>query len=229
MSDQRRAIPDERGELRGVPIPADLADLVADQFCDRLPVMREYASLLANEGIEWGLIGPRETDRLWDRHIVNSVSVSPLIPRGLFVADCGSGAGLPGLVLAIARPDLYIDLVEPMSRRCDFLNLCVSRLDLSSTVNVVRCRVEEYRPTPDVVTCRALANMSSLIEMTSNLVPPATLLAIKGARAGSELEAAGSMLNSRNLDADIIHARVEVPGHSTPFTLGTVVRVQATK
>ena len=208
-----------------VPIPSELSEVVASQFGDRLPLIQEYVSLLENEGIEWGLIGPRETDRLWERHIVNSLCVSSLIAKGLFVTDCGSGAGLPGIVLAIARPDLYIDLVEPMSRRCDFLSMCVSELGLSSTVNVVRSRVEDYRMTPDILTCRALSGLSTLIAMTSHLVPPSTLLAIKGARAETELMAAKSLLISRHLQADIIRPEVKLSSTSNPILLGTVVRV----
>jgi len=207
----------------GVGVPEDLKSIVTDQLGERLPLAQEYVELLAKEGIEWGLIGPRETDRLWDRHIVNSLAVSSLIHKGLFVADLGSGAGLPGLVLAIARPDLYIDLVEPMSRRCDFLNLCVSRLELEETVNVVRCRVEDYQPNPDILTCRALANLSSLVDMTSRFIPPATLLAIKGDRAGIEVQTAKSLLSSHRLKANIIQPQ------SVGYTLGTVVRVESTR
>jgi len=207
----------------GVGVPEDLKSIVADQFGVRLPLALQFVELLTNEGIEWGLIGPREADRLWDRHIVNSLAVSSLIHKGLFVADLGSGAGLPGLVLAIARPDLYIDLVEPMSRRCDFLNLCVSRLELEETVNVVRCRVEDYQPTPDILTCRALANLSSLVDMTSRFIPPAMLLAIKGERAGMEVQAAKSLLSSHRLTANIIQPQ------SMGSTLGTVVRVEGAR
>jgi len=202
-------------------IPSELDEFLVNQFGDRLPLIQEYVSLLANEGIEWGMIGPREVDRIWERHIVNSLCVSSLIRKGLFVTDCGSGAGLPGIVLAIARPDLYIDLVEPMSRRCKFLAECVSRLELESTVNVVRSRVEDYQPTPDILTCRALANLSSLIEMTSRFIPPATLLAIKGDRAGIEVQAAQSVLESHHLEAGIVQSQDKA------ITLGTVVRVES--
>jgi len=207
-----------------VPIPSDLSEVVATQFGDSVPLICEYVNLLANEGIEWGLIGPRETDRLWERHIVNSICVSPLIRKCLFVADAGSGAGLPGIVLAMARPDLYVDLVEPMSRRCDFLEMCVSRLGLESTVNVVRSRVEDYRMAPDIVTCRALAGMSTLIAMTSHLVPPSTLLAIKGAKAEVEIEGARNLIKEQHLKADIIRPKSRTT-NSASLILGTVVRV----
>jgi len=225
-----------------IPVPEDLAGLVTELFGHRLPLVRDYVRLLANEGIEWGLIGPRETDRLWERHIVNSLCVSPLIAKGLFVADCGSGAGLPGIVLAIARPDLYVDLVEPMARRCDFLNLVVSRLDLSSTVNVIRARVEDYQPIPDVVTCRALANLSTLIPMTSALIPPATLLAIKGDRATIEIENAQELLDDYQLQAEILQpsastsstsevsmALPSAPSVSAELPLGTIIKVTSVK
>ena len=208
-----------------VPIPSELREVVETQFRDRLPLICEYVDLLANQGIEWGLIGPRETERLWERHIVNSLCVSPLIPNGLMVADCGSGAGLPGIVLAIARTDLYIDLVEPMSRRCDFLEMCVSQLGLASTVNVVQSRVEDYRMAPDIVTCRALAGMSTLIAMTSHLIPPSTLLAIKGAKAEIEIEGAKNLIKSRHLRAELVQPELRTSKESDPVILGTVVRV----
>jgi len=209
-------------EIVGVSaVPPEFSRVAADMFGNRLPLAQQYASLLANEGIEWGLIGPREYDRIWERHIMNSLCVSALIPKGLFVADLGSGAGLPGIVLAIAREDLYVDLVEPMGRRCDFLSMCVAKLGLSETVNVVRTRVEDYQVTPDVLTCRALANMSSLVELTSRFIPPGTLLAIKGEKAPAEVESASTILRTRGLQAEIIRPTMD------NIQLGTVVRVSS--
>lgn len=181
-----------------LPLPVELEELVQDQFGDRLPLARTYADLLAEEGTLWGLIGPREADRIWERHIVNSLCVSSLIPDGALVADIGSGAGLPGIVLGIARPDLHLELVEPMRRRVDFLNLCVERLGLSPGVRVVRARADEYADMvlgrqnrgssvpkakkdaaargagrggrPDVVTCRAVASVSGLVTMLSPIL-----------------------------------------------------------
>jgi 16S rRNA (guanine527-N7)-methyltransferase len=157
----------------------------------------------------------------------------PLIGADAMVADIGSGAGLPGIPLAIARPDLRIDLVEPMQRRVDFLSMCVERLDLGSHVRVVRGRVEEYEGHPQVVTCRAVASVARLVELVSgdaspvrgagqgahSLVPPAELLAIKGERAGEEVRAAKRDLQRRRLVAEV--TRPEIDGK----VVGTVVRV----
>jgi 16S rRNA (guanine527-N7)-methyltransferase len=217
-------------------VPQEWAEVVQLGFGDRVHLGEQYAGILADEGIEWGLIGPREADRLWDRHIVNSLCVMPLIDVGATVADIGSGAGLPGIPLAIARPDLRIDLVEPMQRRVDFLSMCVGRLGLEAQVRVVRARVEEYEGHPQVVTCRAVASVARLVELTSGdaaplrsghladtqpLVPPAELLAIKGERAEEEIRAAKRCLQRRGLTADV--SRPEIAGR----LLGTVVRVRA--
>jgi len=202
-----------------VPVPADLTGVCSTVFGERLPLARRYAELLAGEGIEWGLIGPRETERIWERHILNSVCVSPLIDDGLRVADIGSGAGLPGIPLAIARPDLSVCLVEPMERRVDFLNLCVSELGLGDTVSVVRSRVEEYHGVVDVVVCRAVSSVTSLVGMTAGLVGPAVLLAIKGDRAPVEISDAAGELRRRRLTASV--ERVAVDG----MVVGTVVRI----
>ncbi|MCL2471815.1 MAG: 16S rRNA (guanine(527)-N(7))-methyltransferase RsmG [Propionibacteriaceae bacterium] len=202
-----------------VPIPEHLRPLCDEVFGDRLPLAMAYAGLLAREGIEWGLIGPRERDRMWDRHILNSMCVSGLIPRGCQVADVGSGAGLPGIPLAIARPDLRIELVEPMRRRVDFLTMCVERLGLEATVSVVRASAQEYVGTASIVTCRALAPVRELIVMMDHVVKHAPVLAIKGQRAELEIAAAGDQLIESQLFATVL--RPEVGGE----VLGTVVRL----
>ena len=99
--------------------------LLSEYFSERGAQTERYAELLATWGIERGLIGPREADRIWERHIANCIPVSTLIPEGVTVADIGSGAGLPGLVIALARPDLRVTLIEPLQRRVDFLNDCL--------------------------------------------------------------------------------------------------------
>ncbi|MEO3746273.1 16S rRNA (guanine(527)-N(7))-methyltransferase RsmG [Plantactinospora sp. B5E13] len=126
-----------------VPLPAELAESARTLFGDRLPLAQAYADLLAGPGVVRGLIGPRETPRIWDRHLLNCAAVAELIPPDRSVVDVGSGAGLPGLVLAIARPDLSITLVEPLARRAGFLAEVVNLLDLGGTVTVLRARAEE--------------------------------------------------------------------------------------
>ncbi|GAA3751840.1 hypothetical protein GCM10022225_40230 [Plantactinospora mayteni] len=126
-----------------VPLPAELAEPARTLFADRLPLAASYAELLAGPGVLRGLIGPRETPRIWDRHLLNCAAVVELLPVGASVVDVGSGAGLPGIVLAIARPDLAVTLVEPLARRAVFLAEVVTALDLADAVTVVRARAEE--------------------------------------------------------------------------------------
>lgn len=162
-------------------------------FGDRLPLAQRYAALLADEGVKRGLIGPREVPRLWERHLLNCAVVSDLLPSGARVVDVGSGAGLPGLVLACRRGDLHVDLVEPMLRRTTFLNEAVGMLDLTRQVRVVRGRAED--PTvrqlvgeSDWVTARAVASLDRLVRWCLPLVRPGgQLLAMKGQQASEEL------------------------------------------
>jgi 16S rRNA (guanine527-N7)-methyltransferase len=155
-----------------------------------------YADLLASAGVERGLIGPREVPRLWERHLLNCAVVAPAIEPDASIADIGSGAGLPGLVLALCRPDLQVTLVEPMLRRVRFLEEAVSSLGVER-VEVVRARAEELKVDHgyDVVTARALAPLDRLGRWCLPLVRTGgTLLALKGESATVELEAAFSTL-----------------------------------
>ena len=131
---------------------------------ERLPLAERYVELLATAGVERGLIGPREAPKLWDRHVLNCLALTSLVPPGATVADLGSGAGLPGLVLAIGRPDLTVTLVEPLQRRTTFLDEVIDELGLED-VRVVRGRAEELhgRERFDVVTARALAPLDRLL------------------------------------------------------------------
>jgi 16S rRNA (guanine527-N7)-methyltransferase len=160
-------------------------------FGERLPLARRYAELLATEGVVRGLIGPREAPRLWERHLLNCAVVEELIPHGSAVTDVGSGAGLPGVVLAVARPDLTVTLIEPMARRTAFLSEVVEALDLAATVQVVRARAEEYSgPPAGVVTARAVAALDRLAAWCLPLVATGgRLLAFKGESAAEEIEA----------------------------------------
>lgn len=169
----------------------DAPAAAAAVFGDRLALARQYADLLAGPGVEWGLIGPREVDRLWDRHILNSAAVAELIEPSARVVDIGSGAGLPGIPLAIARPDLALTLVEPMLRRTDFLSEAVQTLGL--TASVIRGRAEDptVRTTlggADVVVSRAVADLEKLTRWSLPLLRPGgRMLALKGERAEAEV------------------------------------------
>lgn len=160
------------------------------------PFLRDYAQILETDGVERGLIGPREAPRLWERHILNcAVVVDPamgLVANGASVIDVGSGAGLPGLVWAIARPDLRITLLEPLLRRSTFLEETVARLGLTNAT-VVRGRAEEVKVRAEVVTARAVAPMERLLGWVGGLVAPGgEVLALKGESAAGEIDAARS-------------------------------------
>ena len=154
-----------------------------------------YAEILVGPGIERGLLGPREADRIWDRHLVNcAVVVDPefgVVPPGSRVADIGSGAGLPGLVWALVRPDVQVVLIESLLRRATFLTECVNELGLNDRVQVVRARAEEAAERPgsfDVVTARAVAPLAKLAEWGAPLLREnGTLVAVKGESAAEEV------------------------------------------
>ena len=162
--------------------------------------LERYQDILAGPGLERGLMGPREMPRLWDRHILNCAVVAEpelgLIPTGALVADVGSGAGLPGLVWAITRPDLRMILIEPLLRRATFLTEAVIDLGLSDRVTVLRARAEKVLAIPswtgvDIVTARAVAPMERLLGWTMPLLKPVgDLLALKGSSAQSEIDRA---------------------------------------
>lgn len=165
---------------------------------DRVDLVVRYTELLATEGVVRGLIGPREADRLWDRHVLNSAVLGEAIPDGASVCDIGTGAGLPGIVVAIARPDITMTLVEPLLRRTTFLDEVVSELGLDH-VEVVRARAEELhgRRTFDAVTARAVAPLERLLGWSMPLVAPAgALLAMKGRSVHDEIEAARGTLTT---------------------------------
>jgi 16S rRNA (guanine527-N7)-methyltransferase len=164
-------------------------------FASRLALAERYAELLATEGVVRGLIGPREVPRLWDRHIMNSAVVAPRVPEGATVADVGTGAGLPGLVWAIARPDVHMTLIEPLLRRTSFLDEAVVELGLTN-VEVLRSRAEDVDARFDVVTARAVAALDKLGRWCMPLVKPGgVMLAMKGRSAADEVESAASTLH----------------------------------
>lgn len=160
-------------------------------FGTRWPLAAAYVRRLVGPGVERGLIGPRERDRVWERHVLNCAVLGELVPVGARVGDVGSGAGLPGIVLAILREDLHVDLIEPMQRRVTFLRESVAELGLSGC-RVVRARAEQLagQASYDVVTARAVAPLDRLLAGTMPLLSPGgSLLALKGATAEQELAA----------------------------------------
>jgi 16S rRNA (guanine527-N7)-methyltransferase len=161
--------------------------LLSNYFPERQREVERYAELLASWGIERGLIGPREADRIWDRHIANCIPVSTLIPEGVTVADIGSGAGLPGIVIALARPDLRVTLIEPLARRIDFLNEVIA--DLNIPVTVIRGKAESVKSAFAIVTARAVKPLPVLLPMVWPLIASkGALLAIKGESAQAEID-----------------------------------------
>ena len=175
-------------------VPAEAGSV----FGPTVDAAAEYARLLATEGTVRGLIGPREVPRLWERHLLNSAAIASLVPVGARVVDVGSGAGLPGIPLALARPDLTVTLLEPLARRVAFLTECVHRLGLER-VTVVRGRAEEgpirrQLGGADVVTARAVAPLEKLAGWCLPLLRPGgLLLAMKGSTAAAELAATGPL------------------------------------
>lgn len=164
-------------------------------FGDSLPLAVSFADRLAADGVLRGLIGPREVPRLWERHLLSSAAVGATIPDGAQVVDLGSGAGLPGIPLALARPDVTIVLVEPMARRVAFLREIVAELGIGR-VEVLRSRAADLPPaSTDVVTARAVAPLAKLARMAWPAIRPGgQLLAIKGRRAEEEIAEATSVL-----------------------------------
>ncbi|SFT99095.1 16S rRNA m(7)G-527 methyltransferase [Geodermatophilus amargosae] len=176
-----------------VPSAPPAPEVAASVFGEGLPGAERYVARLASDGVTRGLIGPREVPRLWERHVLNSAAVAEAVPEGARVVDVGSGAGLPGIPLALARPDLRMTLVEPMARRVEFLEEVVG--ELGAAWRVVRGRAEERSVVTavgpvDVVTARAVAALPRLVGWCRGLLRPgAQLVALVGARALEELPA----------------------------------------
>ncbi|MGH3251718.1 MAG: 16S rRNA (guanine(527)-N(7))-methyltransferase RsmG [Trebonia sp.] len=201
-------------------VPAEAIDV----FGGALDKARRYAELLATDGVTRGLIGPRETERLWDRHLLNCAMVSELLPERGVLVDIGSGAGLPGVVLAMLRPSLQVILLEPLLRRSVFLEECVAELGLSNAT-VVRARAEEKSVTrlkADIATARAVAPLGRLADWAARLLRPGgELLAIKGRSAEEEVVAARPVLSRLGVrSTEVLQA-----GHGRVISATTVVRV----
>ena len=201
------------------PAPAGAVEV----FGDRLAVAERFIAILTDSGVSHGLIGPREVPRLWERHVLNCAVIHPAIAADQMVIDVGSGAGLPGLALAIARPDLDLHLIEPMLRRTDWLSMAVTELGLSN-VTVHRGRAEQFWGTlrAPVVTARAVARLGELAGWCLPLVlPGGSMLALKGSSVAQELEADRAVL--RRLGA--VAEAIEYFGHDVVDPPTTVLRV----
>jgi 16S rRNA (guanine527-N7)-methyltransferase len=217
MADTAAQGPAAGGVGAAVPVPPG-ATIV---FGPALSVAVRFAGLLATRGLEQGLIGPREVPRLWDRHLLNCAVVAELIDRRCrTLVDIGSGAGLPGLVLAMVLPDVAVTLLEPMDRRCRFLAGCVTELELAN-VTVLRARAEDATVKADVATARAVAPLPRLAELAVGLVRPGGMvLAIKGRTAVQELTDAEPVLRRIGArSAEVVRA-----GHGKVVPATTVVR-----
>lgn len=197
---------------------------LVDIFGDQVEAARAYHRLLATDGIEWGLLGPREGDRLWQRHILNSAALASVMPQGASVVDVGSGAGLPGIPLALVRPDLQVTLLEPLERRVTFLTAAVENLGISDRVRIVRARAEEHKDLYDVVTCRAVGPLKRLLPWCLPLLRPRTgeLIALKGASVSDELRTVDKLLTKRKLHATVVSVRAHATTEAT-----TALRIAA--
>ena len=203
--------------------PLDGDPAVIEYFGDRYDAVRAFGALLADQGELRGLIGPRELSRIWERHLLNSAAVVPFLGEGVLV-DVGSGAGLPGLVIAAMEPERHIVLVEPMERRCAWLREASEVLGLTG-VTVVRGRAEEVRDVveADVITARAVASIDKLVKWTAPLLAPGGRMALlKGRTAADEVEKAKYVLRRAGLTAEI-HGAPTVPGLE-PTTVVTLSR-----
>jgi 16S rRNA (guanine527-N7)-methyltransferase len=208
-------------------VTAEVEQRVAEALATRYPAAAEgltaYVALLAGAGVERGLIGPRETERLWSRHVANCAVLEELVAPDAHVGDVGSGAGLPGIPLALVRPDLRVTLVEPLLRRATFLSEAVAELGLDERVEVARSRAEDQRDLAlDVVTARAVAALDKLAGWSLPLVRVGgELLALKGSSAADEVLAAQDALERLGGG----QAEVLQCGHGVVDPPSTVVRV----
>ena len=197
----------------------------ADIFGSQLDLARAYTDRLAKDSETFGLLGPRELPRIWGRHVINSALLSDLVPAGSKVADIGSGAGLPGLPMAIAKPDAHFTLIEPMERRSNWLQQVISDLGINN-VDVIRSRAEEVQRTDfDIATARAVAALDKLLRLLTPLIRGSegkTVLAMKGSRAPEEIIDAKSRLDLLGFD----EPEIITLGQGRAPETATVVRIK---
>jgi 16S rRNA (guanine527-N7)-methyltransferase len=210
--------------------PAVLA-LARDVFGVRFPLAERYADLLCTDGVVAGVIGPREAPRVWSRHLLNSAALAQFVPPDTTVVDVGSGAGLPGIPLALARADLSVQLLEPLLRRCRFLESVTGRLDLGSSVLVRRGRAPEAARdldvAVDVAVARAVAPLDKLTSWSLPLLRPGgLLLALRGQSARSEVEEAKAAIAAAG-GGEVAVREVSLGAAIPPTTVVSIRRVQA--
>ncbi len=197
-----------------------MTDVARALYQEHYAPISQYVDILASTGIEWGVIGPREVDRLWERHVLNGAALTDLLPHGGTVVDVGSGAGVPGIPLAVLRPDLQMTLLEPLLRRFNFLTQTVENLGITN-ISVVRGRAEEHTARYDVVTARALAPLGRLVEWCDPLrASGGVILALKGRSAADELASAAPVLARLKLNGQVLTARAHQDAEPA-----TVVRI----
>lgn len=207
--------------MNAPPMPA----IAREVFGGAAGQAERYAQLLAGVGVVRGVVGPNEVPRVWERHLLNSAVVAELVPHGCSLVDLGSGAGLPGIVLAMLLPDSEVVLLEPMQRRATFLEECVTELGLGNA-RVVRARAEQMagQLAVDVVTARAVAPLDRLAALAVGLLKPGGIvLAVKGAKASAEIRDAKAALDRLGL----WDAKVLVVGSGKVDPAATVVRLTA--
>jgi 16S rRNA (guanine527-N7)-methyltransferase len=193
-------------------------------FGDRLPLARAYAAALVRDSDLLGLLGPREMPKLWTRHILNSAVVAELVPAGKTVADVGSGAGLPGIPMAIAQPDAQFTLIEPMERRSDWLKQIALELGLTN-VTVLRARAEEVGDVFDLVTARAVSALPKLLRLTVPITNNGgKVLALKGSKAAEEIEEAKKLLKKLKIAGfDVVHTGKQFLTEPTLVVVTTLI------
>jgi 16S rRNA (guanine527-N7)-methyltransferase len=183
-------------------------DAAQEVYGAQYPLISRYVDILVSTGVDWGLLGPREADRAWDRHILNCAALSGLIAADSSVADVGSGAGLPGIPLAVLRPDLRVTLIEPLLRRFTFLDQTAEQLGIADRVKIVRSRAEDHHQAYDFVVARAVAHLDRLIGWCNPLrTRGGVILALKGESAPDEVAVARPQLEAAQLTAEILSAR----------------------
>ena len=205
--------PPEGGIIDSLPgaeerVPPTPPAGAARVFGDRMALAEQFTAILTDSGLSHGLIGPHEVQRIWERHVLNCAVIHPAIAADQMVIDVGSGAGLPGIVLAIARPDLDLHLVEPMLRRTSWLSMAVAELGLPN-VTVHRGRAQEFWGilSAPVVTSRAVARLSELAKWCLPLLlPGGSMLAIKGLSVAEELEADRALLRRLGAVDEVIES-----------------------
>ena len=201
------SIPPDHGRVSSAAGAEQVARQLYGHEADRIS---QYVDILTTKGVEYGLLGPKESGRIWDRHILNSAVLSGLIDRDSTVIDVGSGAGLPGIPLALLRPDLRLTLLEPLLRRFTFLVDALRELELTARVDVARARAEDHEGRYDVVVARAVAPLDRLIGWCDRLRHDGgVLLALKGQNAVAEIDQAARVLSRHGLAAELIRAHAD--------------------